>query len=143
MENSPSGLWRTLGKRVGVTASRVRISYSPPAGFSEQSENPFLILKNGSSNDSNRSRPCVALPSGAWSALRDADIGGVLGGVKSGCPIAYHPQLSRVSYNVDAPILSVGVREHPVPSTWKANLTATPSTAISKHHTTLSLLEHQ
>ena len=30
MENSPSGLWRTLGKRVGVTASRVRISYSPP-----------------------------------------------------------------------------------------------------------------
>ena len=33
MENSPSGLWRTLGKRVGVTASRVRISYSPPSGF--------------------------------------------------------------------------------------------------------------
>ena len=30
MENSPSGLWRTLGKRVGVTASRVRISYPPP-----------------------------------------------------------------------------------------------------------------
>ena len=30
MEDSPSGLWRTLGKRVGVTASRVRISYSPP-----------------------------------------------------------------------------------------------------------------
>ncbi|EIK81879.1 hypothetical protein CGSMWGv1400E_01572, partial [Gardnerella vaginalis 1400E] len=23
VENSPSGLWRTLGKRVGVTASRV------------------------------------------------------------------------------------------------------------------------
>lgn len=32
MEDSPSGLWRTLGKRVGVTASRVRISYPPP-GF--------------------------------------------------------------------------------------------------------------
>ena len=30
MEDSPSGLWRTLGKRVGVTASRVRISYPPP-----------------------------------------------------------------------------------------------------------------
>lgn len=29
MEDSPSGLWRTLGKRVGVTASRVRISYPP------------------------------------------------------------------------------------------------------------------
>ena len=33
VENSPSGLWRTLGKRVGVTASRVRISYSPRVGF--------------------------------------------------------------------------------------------------------------
>lgn len=33
MEDSPSGLWRTLGKRVGVTASRVRISYPPPSGF--------------------------------------------------------------------------------------------------------------
>ena len=32
MEDSPSGLWRTLGKRVGVTASRVRISY-PKAFF--------------------------------------------------------------------------------------------------------------
>ena len=30
VEDSPSGLWRTLGKRVGVTASRVRISYPPP-----------------------------------------------------------------------------------------------------------------
>lgn len=47
MENSPSGLWRTLGKRVGVTASRVRISYSPPAGFSEQSESPFFMPENG------------------------------------------------------------------------------------------------
>ena len=47
MENSPSGLWRTLGKRVGVTASRVRISYSPPAGFSKQFENPFFMPGNG------------------------------------------------------------------------------------------------
>ena len=44
MENSPSGLWRTLGKRVGVTASRVRISYSPPVGLSEQSESLFFFL---------------------------------------------------------------------------------------------------
>ena len=28
-ENSPSGLWRTLGKRVGCKPSRVRIPYSP------------------------------------------------------------------------------------------------------------------
>ena len=47
MENSPSGLWRTLGKRVGVTASRVRISYSPPSGFSGQSESPFFMPGNG------------------------------------------------------------------------------------------------
>ena len=31
LEDSPSGLWRTLGKRVGFTPSRVRISYPPPA----------------------------------------------------------------------------------------------------------------
>ena len=29
MEDSPSGLWRTLGKRVGCKPSRVRISYPP------------------------------------------------------------------------------------------------------------------
>ena len=52
MENSPSGLWRTLGKRVGVTASRVRISYSPPAGFSKQFENPFFMPENGIFSDS-------------------------------------------------------------------------------------------
>lgn len=49
MEDSPSGLWRTLGKRVGVTASRVRISYPPPAGFSEVSENPFFAKWRNSS----------------------------------------------------------------------------------------------
>ena len=47
MEDSPSGLWRTLGKRVGVTASRVRISYPPPTGFSKQFENPFFMPGNG------------------------------------------------------------------------------------------------
>ena len=30
MEDSPSGLWRSLGKRVGLTPSRVRISHPPP-----------------------------------------------------------------------------------------------------------------
>lgn len=30
MEDSPSGLWRTLGKRVGCKPSRVQISYPPP-----------------------------------------------------------------------------------------------------------------
>ena len=29
LENSPSGLWRTLGKRVGCKPSGVRIPYSP------------------------------------------------------------------------------------------------------------------
>ena len=29
-EDSPRGLWRSLGKRVGFTPSRVRISYPPP-----------------------------------------------------------------------------------------------------------------
>ena len=46
MENSPSGLWRTLGKRVGVTASRVRISYSPPSGFPDFRK-PFFHIGNG------------------------------------------------------------------------------------------------
>lgn len=46
VENSPSGLWRTLGKRVGVTASRVRISYSPRLGVlaSTTGWNPFYIF---------------------------------------------------------------------------------------------------
>ena len=30
LENSPSGLWRTLGKRVGCKPSGVRIPHSPP-----------------------------------------------------------------------------------------------------------------
>src|SRR5439155_11604079 len=30
-EDSPRGLGRTLGKRVGLTPSRVRISYPPPS----------------------------------------------------------------------------------------------------------------
>ena len=46
MEDSPSGLWRTLGKRVGVTASRVRISYPPLAGLSKKFESPFLFAEN-------------------------------------------------------------------------------------------------
>ena len=29
MEDSPSGLWRTLGKRVGLTPSRVQIPHPP------------------------------------------------------------------------------------------------------------------
>jgi hypothetical protein len=29
-EDSPSGLWRTLGKRVGLTPSGVRIPHPPP-----------------------------------------------------------------------------------------------------------------
>lgn len=45
MENSPSGLWRTLGKRVGVTASRVRISYSPPVGLPDDSGSLFSCRK--------------------------------------------------------------------------------------------------
>ena len=46
VENSPSGLWRTLGKRVGVTASRVRISYSPRLGVLANMSgwNPFYIF---------------------------------------------------------------------------------------------------
>lgn len=46
VENSPSGLWRTLGKRVGVTASRVRISYSPRVGVLANMSgwNPFRTI---------------------------------------------------------------------------------------------------
>ena len=33
-EDSPRGLWRSLGKRVGFTPSRVRISYPPPQAIS-------------------------------------------------------------------------------------------------------------
>lgn len=33
-EDSPRGLWRSLGKRVGLTPSRVRIPYPPPGASS-------------------------------------------------------------------------------------------------------------
>ena len=39
-EDSPRGLGRTLGKRVGVTPSRVRISYPPRAPGSTPSAEP-------------------------------------------------------------------------------------------------------
>ena len=46
MEDSPSGLWRTLGKRVGVTASRVRISY-PAIRLSEFFLKAFFHADSG------------------------------------------------------------------------------------------------
>ena len=46
MEGSPSGLWRTLGKRVGCKPSRVRIPLPPP-GRVARSKRPgdFLLQK--------------------------------------------------------------------------------------------------
>ncbi len=38
MEDSPSGLWRTLGKRVGCKPSGVRIPYPPPGRTSESGD---------------------------------------------------------------------------------------------------------
>ncbi len=45
MEGSPSGLWRTLGKRVGCKPSRVRIPLPPP-GRVARSKRPgdFLLI---------------------------------------------------------------------------------------------------
>ena len=45
LEDSPSGLWRTLGKRVGFTPSRVRISYPPPARVPGLRPEPFSYAK--------------------------------------------------------------------------------------------------
>src|SRR3954447_6617636 len=39
-EDSPRGLWRSLGKRVGFTPSRVRISYPPPRPPGEALRHP-------------------------------------------------------------------------------------------------------
>jgi hypothetical protein len=39
-ENSPSGLWRALGKRVGCKPSGVRIPHSPPATLLIDEANP-------------------------------------------------------------------------------------------------------
>ena len=46
MEGSPSGLWRTLGKRVGCKPSRVRIPLPPPWRVA-RSKGPgdFLLIK--------------------------------------------------------------------------------------------------
>ena len=50
LEDSPSGLWRTLGKRVGFTPSRVRISYPPPAGIFGFPKIPFCRLEGRDCN---------------------------------------------------------------------------------------------
>ena len=43
-EDSPSGLWRSLGKRVGLTPSGVRIPYPPPLGSLNCPHNSGLTL---------------------------------------------------------------------------------------------------
>jgi hypothetical protein len=40
-EDSPSGLWRSLGKRVGLTPSGVRIPYPPPEQALEKKGGPL------------------------------------------------------------------------------------------------------
>ena len=54
MEDSPRGLWRTLGKRVGFTPSRVRISH-PPLFYAqtcgENIENKFQLPSSRNSGE--------------------------------------------------------------------------------------------
>lgn len=57
LEDSPRGLWRTLGKRVGFTPSRVRISHPPLFRWSQEKSkessaisNPFHQLGNRDPN---------------------------------------------------------------------------------------------
>ena len=42
-EDSPSGLWRTLGKRVGFTPSRVRIPHPPPFDQQKRRAIPYGV----------------------------------------------------------------------------------------------------
>jgi hypothetical protein len=42
-EDSPSGLWRTLGKRVGFTPSGVRIPHPPPAEGPHRTVRAFVV----------------------------------------------------------------------------------------------------
>ena len=56
-EDSPSGLWRTLGKRVGVTASRVRISYPPPSQSPWNSKG-FIALYRPSNSPTTSAPAC-------------------------------------------------------------------------------------
>ena len=51
MEGSPSGLWRTLGKRVGCKPSRVRIPLPPPG------EGRLYLYRRFSSCRRNRFEP--------------------------------------------------------------------------------------
>jgi hypothetical protein len=44
MEGSPSGLWRSLGKRVGRKPSRVRISLPPPYQRDDLNGRLFVII---------------------------------------------------------------------------------------------------
>lgn len=44
MEDSPSGLWRTLGKRVGCKPSGVRIPYPPPKCLQTKTRDARALL---------------------------------------------------------------------------------------------------
>src|ERR1700754_2252625 len=58
-EDSPSGLWRTLGKRVGFTPSRVRIPHPP---LSEQHERPDYPLQRDPGVRVRSQSPCGPAP---------------------------------------------------------------------------------
>ena len=71
LEDSPSGLWRTLGKRVGLTPSGVRIPYPPrwlaPRPFAgEQAilvgyENPWVWAPAAGGSSSNHPAFSIAI----------------------------------------------------------------------------------
>lgn len=72
-EDSPSGLGRTLGKRVGGNPSRVRISYPPPAEGPDRSTVRAFVA----------SGPCRAAGRRAIGSFRDGS-GGCFGGDHGG-----------------------------------------------------------
>ena len=61
LEDSPSGLWRTLGKRVGCKPSGVRIPHPPPP---PRHCRGFVHLRD--SSHSLPSRPCLPLPTSLY-----------------------------------------------------------------------------
>ena len=61
LEDSPRGLGRTLGKRVGGNPSRVRISYPPPLPRSRETAGQSVVSgSTGMSKEEGRSHPRLA-----------------------------------------------------------------------------------
>ena len=135
-EDSPSGLWRTLGKRVGCKPSGVRIPHPPPPDPGTASGSGVFVACTPPDL-----RPPRVLPARESSAPRVVACGaaGVLGAVGPGRPRDRHTRASLGVVDLEARPCPPGP---PAPSTPAALVSlglARPGPAAARGHRSLAL----